>query len=100
MGVRGFRNFTWAAPSFRFPKNFPIRNGIIGGMSARVLLAEGAQYSASDITPDWPSIPGRGTLCSSGQRRLQNEQGLQSVDYTGAKPMQARNDVIHRRYGG
>jgi len=36
--------------SAAFPQNFPIRNHLISGMSAGLLVVEGAQYSVSAIT--------------------------------------------------
>src|SRR5450755_4138501 len=48
--AKGLMLSEFAMGSTAFPQNFPIRNRIISGMSAGVLVVEGAQYSGSSIT--------------------------------------------------
>ena len=48
--AKGLLLSEFAMGSTAFPQNFPIRNRIISGLSAGVLVVEGAQYSGSAIT--------------------------------------------------
>lgn len=92
--VKGLLISEFAMGSIAFPQNFPIRNRIISGMSAGVLVVEGAQYSGSAITAKLALDQGREVFAVPGNITSKASWGPNLLIKQGAKLVQDWNDVI------
>jgi DNA processing protein len=77
-----------------YPQNFPVRNRIVSGMSAGVLVVEGAQYSGSSITAKLAIDQGREVFAVPGNVTSKLSWGPNLLIKQGAKLVQDWNDVI------
>jgi DNA processing protein len=94
LAAKGLLLSEFAMGSTAFPQNFPIRNRIISGLSAGVLVVEGAQYSGSAITAKLALDQGRECFAVPGNITSQASWGPNLLIKQGAKLVQDWNDII------
>jgi DNA processing protein len=94
IAARGLIVSEFPMGSTAFPQNFPIRNRIISGMSAGLLVVEGAQYSGSAITARLALDQGREVFAVPGNITSKMSWGPNLLIKQGAKLVQDWNDVV------
>ncbi len=90
--------FPMGAPAY--PQNFPIRNRIVSGISAGVLIVEGAQHSGSAITARLAMDQGREVFAVPGNITSKMSWGPNLLVKQGAKLVQEWTDVTNELPAG
>ena len=94
IAMRGLILSEFPMGSTAFPQNFPIRNRIISGVSAGLLVVEGAQYSGSGITAKLALDQGREVFAVPGNITSKMSWGPNLLIKQGARLVQDWNDVV------
>lgn len=77
-----------------YPQNFPVRNRLVSGISAGVLIVEGAQHSGSAITARLAATQDREVFAIPGNITSSMSWVPNQLIKQGAKLVQEWNDVV------
>jgi DNA processing protein len=94
IAARGLLVSEFPMGSVAFPQNFPIRNRIISGLSAGVMVVEAAQYSGSLITARLALDHGREVFAIPGNIVSRLSWGPNLLIKQGAMLVQEWKDVV------
>ncbi len=94
IAARGLLISEFPMGSTAFPQNFPIRNRIVSGLSAGLLVVEGAQYSGSGITARLALDQGRELFAVPGNITSKMSWGPNLLIKQGARLVQDWNDIV------
>ncbi|HBY60710.1 MAG TPA: DNA-protecting protein DprA [Solibacterales bacterium] len=77
-----------------YPQNFPVRNRVVAGMSAGILVVEGAQYSGSAITARLAADQNREVFAIPGNITSNASWGPNLLIKDGAHLVQTPQDIL------